>query len=85
MVDDCQAARPHELGNKALEVKRAAPKVASTLVRICCYCLPCNYPTKLTIWTMEQWNELRYNFLARMPYMLRLPLYSDFIWKYVSL
>ena len=27
MVDDCQRARPHELGGKVLEVKRAAPKV----------------------------------------------------------
>jgi len=27
MVDDCQRARPHELGGKELEVKRAAPKV----------------------------------------------------------
>jgi len=29
MVDDCQRARPHEIGGKVLEVKRAAPKANS--------------------------------------------------------
>jgi len=29
MVDDCQSSRPHELGGKVLEVKRAAPKANS--------------------------------------------------------